>query len=408
MKVRAFSVQCDNLPSMSRRCLPKALPLLLLLSSCPQKTAERSPRSPDGASPIQPAKPTDPAVADIPLDPQAAVDQARLPRGPSDAAAEITVRVIVVGFGDQSRDEAQALRRAKRLVDVARQQGSDFAELARRYSDGPNSGGGSAADPSVRRLAWPATELPFGRAAFSLGVGQVGDPIRGADAYYVVERIASEQLSSAHILVMYRGAKLAPPGLKRNKEAALAYAKRILRKAQHADTDFAILASRNSDSPSKARGGVIAPISAGRLLPGFEPYFEALKAAEPGTVIPQVVETPYGFHVVKRLTLRKILVQHILVAFVGSRGKAKERRTRGAAKKLIQGLEVKLRRGADFDGLAREHSDDGSAENGGRLPPFGPGEQPIRFEQFAFSLKVGQVSGVVESLFGFHLIKRLR
>lgn len=61
--------------------------------------------------------------------------------------------------------------------------------------------------------------------------------------------------------------------------------------------------------------------------------------------------------------------------------------------------------GADFATLAAKYSEDPTAKTGGDLGFFQKGELDPEFEKAAFSLKIGEISGVIQSQFGFHLIK---
>ncbi len=69
-------------------------------------------------------------------------------------------------------------------------------------------------------------------------------------------------------------------------------------------------------------------------------------------------------------------------------------------------LQKKLQEGKSFESLAKEFSSCPSSQSGGDLGEFGKGMMVKPFEDAAFALQVGEVSGPVRTQFGFHLIQR--
>jgi peptidyl-prolyl cis-trans isomerase C len=72
----------------------------------------------------------------------------------------------------------------------------------------------------------------------------------------------------------------------------------------------------------------------------------------------------------------------------------------------ILDLQKKLSEGTAFEDLARDFSECPSGKEGGSLGEFGKGMMVPSFEKAAFQLLPGEVSGIVRTQFGFHLIKR--
>ena len=77
---------------------------------------------------------------------------------------------------------------------------------------------------------------------------------------------------------------------------------------------------------------------------------------------------------------------------------------KAAAKEKLQGILKEARGGADFAELAKQHSEGPSASKGGDLGYFGRGQMVKPFEDVVFSLEPDQISDIVETQFGYHII----
>jgi len=92
---------------------------------------------------------------------------------------------------------------------------------------------------------------------------------------------------------------------------------------------------------------------------------------------------------------------HILIG-VNEKASAEDRKK---AKEKAEALLKRVKAGEDFAALAKSDSTCPSASQGGDLGSFGRGQMVAPFETAAFALKPGEVSGVVETQFGYHIIK---
>jgi len=103
---------------------------------------------------------------------------------------------------------------------------------------------------------------------------------------------------------------------------------------------------------------------------------------------------------------KRIAAQHVLIGFKGTRvGTAT--RSKEEARKLAEEVRKKAADGEDFAKLAQQYSDDpASKERLGSVGTFDRDGMVKPFSDAAFALKVGEVSPVVETYFGFHIIKR--
>jgi peptidyl-prolyl cis-trans isomerase C len=104
----------------------------------------------------------------------------------------------------------------------------------------------------------------------------------------------------------------------------------------------------------------------------------------------------------------QVKARHILIAFDGSPAAQadKPKLTEEQAKAKAEELRKQIVGGAKFEEIAQKESDDtGSGSRGGDLGEFGRGQMVPEFEQAAFGAKVGEVTPVVRTQFGYHIIK---
>ena len=107
----------------------------------------------------------------------------------------------------------------------------------------------------------------------------------------------------------------------------------------------------------------------------------------------------YDDHKLEMASPATVTVSHILL---------KDPEHTDDTKAAIEDVLKKAKNGEDFEALAKEYSEDGSADNGGVLDPFSQNGQMVKeFEDASFSLDVGEISDIVETEFGFHIIKLL-
>ena len=100
-----------------------------------------------------------------------------------------------------------------------------------------------------------------------------------------------------------------------------------------------------------------------------------------------------------------IRASHILITHADAY-RAETSRTKEEAQAQIEALKAEIDGGAEFADVAQASSECPSSAQGGDLGQFGRGAMVPGFENAAFDLEVGEVSGPVETEFGYHLIHR--
>lgn len=190
-------------------------------------------------------------------------------------------------------------------------------------------------------------------------------------------------------------------------QALQARAQRVAERAR-AGEDFAGLVREFSDAPDRGNnGGQLGLRSADRYPPLF---LEATQRSRPGDIAGPV-RSGAGFHILKviekrqsgqpSMTVTQTRARHILLRTGARLDEAAARARLTDFKRRIQA------RQADFAALAREHSQDGSAREGGELGWASPGQFVPEFEEVMDKLAPGQLSEPLVSRFGVHLIEVL-
>jgi peptidyl-prolyl cis-trans isomerase D len=115
------------------------------------------------------------------------------------------------------------------------------------------------------------------------------------------------------------------------------------------------------------------------------------------TVTPDEVKQRYQDNIQTYSTPEQVRASHILFKTQG--------KDDAAVKKLAETVLAKAKAGGDFAALAKQYSDDDSKDKGGDLDYFSKGIMVKEFEDAAWAMKPGEISGLVKSQFGYHIIK---
>jgi peptidyl-prolyl cis-trans isomerase SurA len=172
-----------------------------------------------------------------------------------------------------------------------------------------------------------------------------------------------------------------------------------------AGADFAEQAREHSESPEAASGGQMGLRSVGRLP---ELFVEATRSLPTGGVAGPL-RSAAGFHVLKVIERRQSAAPDFSVTQTRARHillrPGPQLNQADAVARLAQFRQQIASGQANFETLARQHSQDGSAREGGDLGWVSPGQFVPEFEQAMNALRPGEMSQPVVSRFGVHLIR---
>lgn len=218
----------------------------------------------------------------------------------------------------------------------------------------------------------------------------------GVKDFYARRR---EEIRASHVLL-----ELSPTATPADSAEAYAKAYEVIAQAK-SGTSFSTLATQLSKDPSAAKnGGDLYYFTAGQMVPAFENAAYAMKAGE---VTPVPVRTQYGLHIIKVTDRRpapgEVHSSHIMIRFPTQ---APTPQDTAAAYAKATAIRDSLLAGADFAGLAMRNSEDpGSAPRGGDLGWFTRRRWILPFDEVAMAMKPGEVSGIVRTVYGYHIIK---
>jgi len=207
-----------------------------------------------------------------------------------------------------------------------------------------------------------------------------------------------QEINASHILV-----RIAPDAAPQDTLAAYQKIEKF-RQQLAGGQDFAALAREVSEDPSaKDNAGKLGYFTAMQMVYPFE----TMAYKTPVGQVSPPVRTRFGYHLIKvndkRPAQGEVKVAHLMVR-VNRNAPTADSLT---AKKKIDELYARLKKGENWDKLVAQFSEDaGSAANGGELPPFGTGRMIPSFEEAAFKMqKPGDLAGPVQTPYGWHVIK---
>ena len=144
-----------------------------------------------------------------------------------------------------------------------------------------------------KTAATPEAAPPVASVTASVAASASAPPSAAASA---APKPPPDSVACQHVLVAYKGAKNAPPNVTRSKAEAKARAGEVLAKARAGEDMAALAQTYSDDQGSRERLGSAGKFKRDGMVKPFSDAAFALQVDQ----ISDVVETPFGFHVIKR------------------------------------------------------------------------------------------------------------
>lgn len=185
--------------------------------------------------------------------------------------------------------------------------------------------------------------------------------------------------------------------------AAKKKANEVLKKAKARGADFAALAKEYSDdAATKDVGGDLGFITKNGIYADLYPEAEKLKVGQTSGLI----ETDENISIIKLVAVqdsKEVKANHLLICWQGAQG-CTGSLTKEEAKKKIDELKAEATPENFVDLVKANSTEPGASSSGGDLGWFGKDQMVKPFEDAVFAMKVGEISEVIETQFGYHLI----
>jgi peptidyl-prolyl cis-trans isomerase SurA len=187
-------------------------------------------------------------------------------------------------------------------------------------------------------------------------------------------------------------------------EAARIKVEEVMKKLNSGES-FEQVSANYSDAPNALEGGGMGWRNSNQIPPAFLELLQNMAIGD----VSKPIRSPNGFHIVKvtnkrsadsTLIVDQTHVRHILI-------KLNEVVSEQEAKQKMDSLKERLDNGDKFEDLARQYSEDGSANNGGDLGWVNPGDTVPQFEEAMNGLAINEISNPIRTPFGWHIIQVL-